>query len=89
MTSEMGEMFNALKKGRQEKRAANRQASPELLAEAGVPFEVKNDGVHLIVAGRFDFWPGTGLFRSRKVEPGKKRHTEGYGVQNLIRMVKT
>lgn len=89
MTSEMGEMFNALRKERQEKRAENRKASPELLVEAGIPFEVKNDGAHLIVAERFDFWPGTGRFRSRTVEAGKTRHTEGRGVHNLIRMVKT
>jgi hypothetical protein len=60
MTSDMGEMFNDWRKAKQEKRASNRDASAQLLMAAGIGFESRNDGAHLIVAGRYDFWPGTG-----------------------------
>jgi hypothetical protein len=83
MTSEMGEMFNALKKERQEKRVSNRESSAEYLRERGVPFEEKNFGAHLIVEGReclIDFWPGTGKWNSRC---GKK----GFGVRNLVAFI--
>ncbi len=80
MTSEMGEMFNALKKMKQEKRANNRENSAEYLAERGIPFVSKNGGAHLIVEGNecfIDFWPGTGKWNSRC---GKK----GFGVRSLV-----
>ena len=83
MTSEMGEMFNALKKERQEKRASNRENSAEYLRERGIPFVEKNGGAHLIVEGKecfIDFWPGTGKWRSRC---GKK----GFGVRNLVEFI--
>lgn len=47
------------------KRAGNRDASVRLLEQAGIPFESKNGGAHLLVAGRYDFWPGTGLWQAR------------------------
>lgn len=83
MTSEIGEMFNALKKERQGKRADNRQSSAVYLQERGIPFESKNGGAHLIVEGRecfIDFWPGTGRWHSRC---GKK----GFGVRNLVTFI--
>ena len=85
MTSDMGEMFNALKKERQAKRADNREKSAEYLTERGIPFVVKNDGSHLIVEGAecfIDFWPGTGKWNSRC---GKK----GFGVRNLVAFIGT
>lgn len=48
-----------------------------LLEQADIPFESKN-GAHLIVAGRYDFWPGTGLWQARG-EVTKQR-----GVRRLI-----
>lgn len=83
MKSEMGEMFNALKKERQEKRADNRESSAEYLRQRGIPFVEKNMGAHLIVEGRecfIDFWPGTGKWHSRC---GKK----GFGVRNLVAFI--
>lgn len=62
-----------------EKRKGNREWSTNLLQTRGVPFVSKNLGAHLIVAERFDFWPGTGLFIERKT--GKK----GRGVHKLLR----
>ena len=50
------------------RRARHRQSSPEVLRAAGIAFETKNAGAHLIVQhnGRtVDFWPGTGLWRTR------------------------
>ncbi|MEY4760653.1 MAG: hypothetical protein RLZZ200_509 [Pseudomonadota bacterium] len=83
-TEEMtdSEMWRAHKEQGQAKRASNRENSARLLTEAGIPFESKNNGAHLVVAGYFDFWPGTGLFMAR----GSK--TKSYGVRNLIERAK-
>lgn len=82
--SDMGDDFNALKKMRQEKRAGNRYDSAAILSRAGIMFESKNMGAHLIVlAGRqeVDFWPGTGLWIVRG-ETARRR-----GVRKLVEYV--
>ena len=82
---DMGDVFNAMKKHRQEKRSKNRDKSPEILTENGIEFESKNMGAHLVVDskdGLIDFWPGTGKFIPRK---GSK---PGRGVFNLIKLCK-
>lgn len=64
------------------RRARHRQSSPEMLRVAGIAFEAKNAGAHLIVSHNgqiVDFWPGTGLWRTR---PHDKR--EHRGVRGLI-----
>ena len=83
-TEEMSdsEMWDVVRKRGQEKRARNRGDSALMLTESGIPFAVHNAGAHLIVAGRIDFWPGTGLWMERK---SNKRH---YGVRGLIKHVK-
>jgi hypothetical protein len=71
----------------QVKRASNRAQSPEFLREAGVEFEVKNGGAHLIVkgpAGLIDFWPGTGLWIVRGAI-WRGAAWRGYGVFKLIK----
>lgn len=78
----MGEFFNDLRKFRQEKRADNRESSRQLLLDAGIPFQERNGGAHLIVAERFDFWPGTGKW----IERGTKTYRRG--VFNLIKAAK-
>lgn len=81
---DMGDDFNALKKMKQEKRADNRENSAAILSRAGIVFESKNIGAHLIVlAGprTVDFWPGTGLWIVR----GYK--TQGRGVRKLVEYV--
>ena len=78
--SEIGEDFKFLKEVNQKKRASHREQSPKMLEDAGIQFEVKNLGAHLIVEGNecfIDFWPGTGKWISRN---GAK----GFGVRNLI-----
>ena len=76
--SEAGQMWTDHRKQSQEKRASNREASAELLSKAGVSFESKNHGAHLVVASNFDFWPGTGLWSHRQ-----SRET-GRGVNGLL-----
>lgn len=62
------------RQARKEKRAFNRKRGPEILAEHGIPYQVKNDGVHLIVkysTKTVDYWPGTGKFIFRDGGEGK------------------
>lgn len=63
------------------KRASNREASARNLAAAGIPFESKNNGAHLIVSAPglvVDFWPGTGLWAVRGTNERRR------GVRQLI-----
>lgn len=69
----------------QEKRAANRQHSAQLLQEEGITFESRNAGAHIIIRDGKDtvnFWPGTGLW---VVQGLNKQHR---GVRNLINHLK-
>jgi len=80
--SELGEIFNDLKKHNQKKRSNNRISSTEILKDKGIEFKSHNGGIHLIVSGRdglIDFWPSTGKFIMRD---SKK---EGRGVRNLLK----
>lgn len=64
------------------KRALNTASSTDILAQRGVPFESKNNGAHLIVAGgRLDFWPSTGVFIERKTG------LRGRGVFKLLKVL--
>lgn len=76
------EFWRDVKKAKQEKRADNRDRSTEMLVIAGIPFVSKNNGAHLIVDGRFDFWPGTGLWMER----GKSKKNRG--IRSLIERIK-
>lgn len=65
---DMGDFWRALREEGQQRRARNRERSPEVLTKAGIRFESKNDGAHLIVQGKaevIDFWPGTGKWIPR------------------------
>lgn len=77
-----GEMWREYREASQEKRAVNRAISAQMLVDAGIQFESRNDGAHLIVEGRYDFWPGTGLWMAR----GEK--TKRRGVRQLIARIK-
>lgn len=78
---DMGEFWNDVRGYRQAKRAANTNSSTGIMERSGVPFVSKNNGAHLIVADRWDYWPSTGLFIDRQT---KKK---GRGVNNLLRSV--
>lgn len=82
MSSDMGDMWREVREEMREKRAANREASADILRERGVAFTELNIGAHLVVkhGGRtVDFWPGTGLWHARP-QPGKK----GRGVFRML-----
>jgi hypothetical protein len=78
VSEELADTFRAMREHSQAKRRHNRASSLELLRAAGIKFESKNAGAHLIVAARYDFWPGTGLWMAR----GDK--TKHRGVRSLI-----
>ncbi|MDG9927450.1 MULTISPECIES: hypothetical protein [unclassified Pseudomonas] len=68
----------------QERRAANRENSTEILSRHGVAHLVKNNGAHIVVSHDgevVDFWPGTGKFIPR--DGGKP----GRGVFNLLKLI--
>lgn len=65
-----------------QRRARHRKNSPAMLHGAGIEFEAKNNGAHLIVTRgsvTVDFWPGTGLWRTRPHDGREHR-----GVRELI-----
>lgn len=79
--SDMGDDFRAMNQQQKEKRADNRQSSTQVLAKAGVVFEAKNMGAHLIVQDSgetIDFWPGTGLWIVRN------NGLRGRGVKSML-----
>lgn len=80
--SEIGETFASLREEGRERRANNRESTPEVLRAHGVSFVSKNAGAHLIVThGKHvaDLWPGTGKYQVR----GTGRYKRG--VFNLLR----
>lgn len=84
--NETTEMWSQVHKQRQEKRADNRQSSTQQLKHAGIAFDDRNLGAHLIVSHHgyvIDFWPGTGLWIVR----GKT--TRHRGVSKLIKFCRT
>jgi len=84
-TTDESDIWRALNAMRKNKRANNRESSAQCLRQAGVPFESKNGGAHLIVATpeqTIDFWPGTGLWLARGT--GERRR----GVKALLRCCK-
>lgn len=80
--SELGEIYGAMHEAGRERRASNRESTPDVLRAHGIAFEVKNGGAHLIVNHNnkvADLWPGTGKYQVRG--SGKYRR----GVFNLLR----
>lgn len=83
--SETVEIISSMRQESQLRRSHSRENSPKILTERGIEFEIKNQGVHLIVRGNghvVDFWPGTGKFIMR--ERGSRK---GRGVFNLLKYV--
>jgi len=75
------EMRRAHHAAQQAKRADSRARNTELLRQAGIPFVVKNNGAHIIIADAVDFWPGPGKWHSRTLP------TKGYGVRELLKFL--
>jgi hypothetical protein len=84
---DFGPKWRALRLEQADRRAANRVKSTEHLRDEGLAFTSHNGGSHLIVAKRWDFWPGTGLWRERKPAKGCKAR-EGRGVFELIALIR-
>lgn len=84
-----GELFREWDKAKQAKRAGNRNSSAKMLSDAGINYEAKNGGAHLIVScqdGIIDFWPGTGKFITRQWKGGYS--ITGRGVRRVIGLAK-
>lgn len=54
------------------------KANTAELERRKIPFAAKNDGVHLIIADRWDFWPSTGKWFDRT------RMKRGHDLQPLL-----
>lgn len=79
------EMWRALKKHGQEKRASNLTNSLQLLIDAKIKYTSRNGGVHCMVecaTGIIDFWPGTGKF----IQRGTKK--QGRGVRAVLELAR-
>lgn len=83
----MGDQWRAYKADRQQKKRENMASSTAELLASGIPFVSHNGGVHLVVAGAWDFWPSTGRWVARQAGPDGKRR-EGRGVRKLIARIK-
>lgn len=78
--SDCGEIYKGMREESQKRKAKNLLTSTNILKEQEIKFKSMNNGVHLFIFnGEFDFYPSTGLFRSR--ETGKR----GRGIYNLLK----
>lgn len=83
--SELGDDFREWQQAKKAKRSSNTEQSTSILTRAGIVFESKNGGVHLIVFAAskiVDFWPITGLWIVRDGKVQKRR-----GVRKLVEFV--
>lgn len=83
---DMAEVFNDLRKFKQEKKRSNLAHSTRLLEANGIEFKVHNNGIHLVLTKgdqTIDFWPSTGLWWIRGTT-NKRR-----GVQRLMAYIKS
>ncbi len=69
------------KKERAAKRHENLVASTKILADAGIKFESRDYGQHIIIRTpfRINFWPSTGLWKTSQ--------SKGRGVHALIKFI--
>ncbi|HEY1577008.1 MAG TPA: hypothetical protein VGF82_08050 [Terracidiphilus sp.] len=79
--SEDGEIWDAIHKDAQAKRAANEEWSISFLKRQGISFTVLSKSSRHYRVGEFDFWPSTGKFYNQK------RQIKGRGVKNLIKLL--
>jgi len=64
----MSKSFESRRQASVVKRAGNRDNSAAILSHAGIKFDSRNGGAHLVVYHNgftFDFWPGTGKWCQR------------------------
>ena len=83
MSDEMRDIFGAMRKSSQARRATNRENAQGILDGAGIRYMDYSQGKHLGVlkgVAIVDFWPGTGLW--------KHKGDQGRGIESLIAYVK-
>lgn len=80
--SEIGEYYKERREANKKHRYAHHAAALVLLNDANIHYESKNDGLHLVIAARWDLWPSTGKWRDRKT------NTYNHGVKKLIAIIK-
>lgn len=86
--SEFAEAMAFHRAHRQQRRASNREGSAAMLDAAGITYELKNSGAHLIVRHDglvVDFWPGTGKFTVRGEKDRAGRPVYQRGVRSLLK----
>lgn len=74
--------YRSLREQSKEIRDKNRKNAALLLNAENIAFQSKNHGAHLIIANRWDLWPGTGKWRDRKV------NKYSHGLTSLIKLIK-
>ena len=80
--TELADDFRAMQSASKKKRAGNRERGAASLSAAGIPFESRNLGAHLIIRGEIDYWPGTGKWYVRATrQPGR-------GIRSLLKLIK-
>lgn len=82
---DMADIFNDLRKIKQEKRRSNTAHSTRMLQESGIEFASHNGGTHLTLTKHeqvIDYWPSTGLWWIRGTS-NKRR-----GIAKLIKHMK-
>lgn len=52
-----------------------------LLENSKVPFEIKNNGLHIVIDCSIDYWPTTGKFIRRSDK------YQGKGIYNLLKII--
>lgn len=75
---EMSEVWKEVKKDSADRKKKNLENGVKILMSKNIRFESFNNGYHLRVEGRVDFWPSTGKWIDRKIAK------EGRGVFQLI-----
>lgn len=82
LDSGVKEHYAALREQSKRVREERRLSVPQKLDDNNIKYESKNKGAHLIIANRWDLWPGTGKWRDRKANKYK------HGVDYLISEIK-
>lgn len=73
-----GDFYKALRDVTKNEKRARLKASTDELVRLGIDFVSKNDGVHLIISNRWDFWPSTGKWFDRV------RMKRGHNLETLL-----
>lgn len=79
---DMSDHLAAMREESKQRRQRNREHAPTVLQAEGIVVVAHNGGAHLVVAGRVDYWPGTGLWIDR-ITKTKRR-----GIRPLVQFVK-